>query len=287
MAPLHLAEIVGGGKPVAWALDGFPIYGYEEPDGRLAANLDWLSGHADREIGYHYHASKEYPYLNGGFKGVVELRDGEVAFQPRARGVRPFTRPLRGAVITGFEALAENRNRLEYQLAGETHAVEYSFDQKGAEFTFFEPDGSRRSEAYARPEGGRRGGQRPPRRKGPPQGEAHRPWLQVHAPEMDVNQDGNLSGEELAQEIAKTFAGYDRNGSGKIESEELRRPGVRSALGGFVREHRSEIDADGDSYLTRDELAAVVNRMFSRGDADGDETLSATELAAMGAGRRQ
>ena len=33
VAPLHLQSTVGPTNPIAWALDGFPIYGALEPDG--------------------------------------------------------------------------------------------------------------------------------------------------------------------------------------------------------------------------------------------------------------
>jgi hypothetical protein len=37
-APVHLEKIVGQGKPIAFALDGFPIFGYTEPDGSPVKN---------------------------------------------------------------------------------------------------------------------------------------------------------------------------------------------------------------------------------------------------------
>ena len=175
LAPVHLAEHGGQGLPVAWALDGFPIYGYREPDGSSAEGLDWLNGHAGPDGMYHYHATEEYPYLNGGFRGSIELRNGEVAIQPRARGVRPYTRPLRGATITGFEVRDASNYRLQYELKGKTHSIQYSLQPEGgAEFVFvdgngrettqvFEP-GSRRGEGpggrRGEPRGGPRGGQR-------------------------------------------------------------------------------------------------------------------------------
>ena len=63
-----------------------------------------------RRSGYHYHASKKYPYVNGGFHGEVVEREGQVDPQPRAQPVRPDLPPLRGAKITGFDRRA-GRNR--------------------------------------------------------------------------------------------------------------------------------------------------------------------------------
>ena len=111
--------------------DGFPIMGYREPDGSEAQGLDWLNGHIHADTAYHYHATRDYPRLNGGFRGEVELRDGQVAVQPRARGVRPFTRPLRGATVTGFERHGEASYRLEFQWRGEDHSVDYTLQPGG------------------------------------------------------------------------------------------------------------------------------------------------------------
>ena len=69
VAPVHLEKVVGKGKPVAYALDGYPIYGTTEPDGSPAKDLDWMGGHEDADGHYHDHATKSYPYLNGGFPG--------------------------------------------------------------------------------------------------------------------------------------------------------------------------------------------------------------------------
>ncbi len=165
LAPVHLGGRIGAGLPVAWALDGFPVYGYAEPDGSDAKGLDWLNGHSHEGGPYHYHATPEYPRLNGGFRGQVALRNGEVAVQPRARGVRPFTRPLRGATVTGFENSGSDRFRLEFDLRGRTHTVAYALvDGGGAEFVFTDGAGQSRTETYApRQSGGRRG--RPPDRQ--------------------------------------------------------------------------------------------------------------------------
>ena len=54
---------------VAYALDGYPIYGTTEPDGSPVKDLDWMGGHEDADGHYHDHATKSYPYLNGGFPG--------------------------------------------------------------------------------------------------------------------------------------------------------------------------------------------------------------------------
>jgi hypothetical protein len=173
IAPVHLEKVVGKGRPIAWALDGYPIYGYTEPDGAPVKGLDRLGGHADADGNYHYHAQKQYPYLNGGFHGVVTEREGQVDPQPRARGVREALPPLRGARIVAFEEPRPGTRRLTYDIDGRRGTVEYVEQPGGAvAFTFTDPSGRKTSETYE-PRGGGGGGRRdrpPPRGDRPPRG---------------------------------------------------------------------------------------------------------------------
>lgn len=57
-------------------LDGFPVYGPADADGRAPADLDSCHGHvgvtAEFPAGiYHYHANTEAPYLSGCFRGAA------------------------------------------------------------------------------------------------------------------------------------------------------------------------------------------------------------------------
>ncbi len=67
LAPVHLAKTVGRDSPIAYALDGHPNHGYEELDEAKIKGLDAFNGHKDKNGNDHYHATKKYPYLNGGF----------------------------------------------------------------------------------------------------------------------------------------------------------------------------------------------------------------------------
>jgi hypothetical protein len=95
MAPFHLQAIAGKKVPIAYALDGFPIYGETEIDGKPVVGLDEYNGHFDAKKKYHYHGTKTYPYINGGFKGVVSEVDGQVDPQAATKGFRPAGAPLR------------------------------------------------------------------------------------------------------------------------------------------------------------------------------------------------
>ena len=84
IAPLHLDQTTGQDPALSYALNGYPIYEYDEPNATKVAKLDVFNGHELETGSYHYHATKKYPYLNGGFHGEVTERDGQVDPQPRA-----------------------------------------------------------------------------------------------------------------------------------------------------------------------------------------------------------
>lgn len=161
VAPVHLEEVVGKGRPIAYGLDGYPIYGYTEPDGSPVKDLDECHGHNDAEGNYHYHAAKKYPYFIGAFRGEVTEKEGQVDPQPRAEGVRPDTRPLPGAKITGYEKQAENKFLLTYQQNGKTGTVGYELNSNGSvTFEFTDTEGKKTTETYTgRPRRGGQGGQ--------------------------------------------------------------------------------------------------------------------------------
>jgi len=132
IAPLHIQDKIGKGKPVGYALDGYPLYGLTDADGSTPKDLDKFNGHSHGTIGYHYHATKGYPYINGGFHGQVTEAGGQVDPQPRAMGVRPATPPLRGAKITGFTRPKAGAYSLTYTISGETRRVDYSVESDGS-----------------------------------------------------------------------------------------------------------------------------------------------------------
>lgn len=146
LAPVHLAKLVGKGKPVAFALDGYPIIPAPEKNGRPTIKLDELNGAKGRDGSYAYYATSKFPYIMPGFRGVVDW-----SLQPRGRGVRPFTRPLRGAKITGFTRLKDGGSRLRYDYRGETWLISWSStDSGGVEYVFTNPNGKTDKESYER-----------------------------------------------------------------------------------------------------------------------------------------
>ena len=187
VAPLHLEKQVGKGKPLAMALDGYPIYGLAEPDGSAPTGLDAFNGHESKALGYHYHASKKYPYINGGFHGEVKEIEGQVDPQPSARKVRQADeyfqeKAIPGALIKSFTVDAAGRNHaLTYTLNGRPAVVKYAPNADGSwTFNYENPDATKATVTYSgrnRGPGGKggkgdkKGGKKGGEGKRPPPGE--------------------------------------------------------------------------------------------------------------------
>lgn len=258
IAPLHLEAAVGKGMPVAYALDGYPIYGLTEPDGSPVAGLDECHGHETAELGYHYHAATSYPYVIGGFHGEVVEAEGQVDPQPHAQPVREALQALRGAEITGFESTAANAWQLTYDLNGETRYVRF---QVKADGTYpFEFDNGRDGivkETYTarsggggrgkggpggpgRPgepggrKGGGKGGPRPEMREGdrPPPPPPARP--EVFQGIIDLNGDGIVTAQEFADHARTKAAKRGESGSQVMEQ---------------ARREFRDLDRDGSGQL--------------------------------------
>lgn len=193
IAPLHLQTTVGKGLPIAYALDGYPIYGLTEPDGSAVGKLDECHGHELSGVGYHYHASTKRPYLQSAFHGEVVEAEGQVDPQPRAQPVRESLTPLRGAKITDFKTLADGKvHSVIYTVGSKQGSVSFADMGSGAwKFQFVSTDGSKTEETYQAREGrgggggGKRprdGGGNPPPRGGGGGGEMRRPGGQGGQP---------------------------------------------------------------------------------------------------------
>lgn len=151
LPPTHLQSIVGAGNPIAYAVDGFPVYG--ETTEALDENL----GRFNADSSYQYHTIKEYPYFIAAMRGKVTLDpnstapENQVIPQAMTRELRPATDPLRGAVITDFALQSDSAYSLTYTLNGETFIINYSWNTSGLyTYEFVNPDGSSTTETYQR-----------------------------------------------------------------------------------------------------------------------------------------
>jgi len=149
VAPTYLTKIVGKDRPIAYALDGYPLYGLTEPDGSAPTKLDSFNGHTTAALGYHYHATTTYPYLNGGFHGEVVEREGQVDPQPRARPIRPDGQPLPGAKISQWAATPEGQYALSFQYQNQTYQIRYARQSDGSyRFEYIDPAGKVSTQTY-------------------------------------------------------------------------------------------------------------------------------------------
>lgn len=132
-APLHLSS-TSGLLPIAFALDGFAVYGTKEADGTTMAALDTCHGHIYNNGTYHYHGTTTYPYLIGAMKGKVTsdpstpAPENQILPQAFASPLRPPYTPLQGASITAFARTSINAYKLTYKVGATFGYVEYNWN---------------------------------------------------------------------------------------------------------------------------------------------------------------
>jgi hypothetical protein len=155
-APLHLSS-TSGLKPIAFALDGFAVYGAKEPDGSTMKTLDECHGHLGSNNVYHYHGTNDYPYVVGSMKGKVTLDpstpapENQIIPQAFTNPLRPALTPLNGASITTFSAPSSNSYLLTYKIGAKTGSVQYSWTNTNLyTFVFTDVDGKQTNATYQR-----------------------------------------------------------------------------------------------------------------------------------------
>jgi Ca2+-binding EF-hand superfamily protein len=109
----------------------------------------------------------------------------------------------------------------------------------------------------------------------------------INFEEMDLNGDGLITAEEMAEHRAAQFTAQDTNGDGFLTSEELTAAVIERAQKNSEKRVERMIkhrDADGDGQLSMAELApgeGRANKFFERLDTDGDGAISQEEMDAM------
>lgn len=319
IGPVHLEKLVGVGEPIGVALDGYLLYGFEDSE-----NLDWLNGQKDENNVYHYHSTKTYPYVNGGFFGEVVERGGQVDPQPRAQGQRPAMWPLRSAKITEFENPSSGHYVLRYEVSGDRQSVQYTVAGDGSvKFNFVSRRGTTTENYSPRPSDGNRGRRNanpPPRQDRRPVGNqmanhGSRPRRGGGDPivnALDANGDGRINKAEL-RKAGASLRKLDKNKDGQITSDELRGPGgggrgsqesraqgnellgqsgkPRGLQSGdsprqpWILVHADEIDLDRDKIISRKEIVGEAIKAFEGYDANHDDQLREDELSVRGGSR--
>jgi len=144
-APLHLYNQTTSSLPIAYALDGFAVYGSLEPDGTAMTSLDINHGHSLNGV-YHYHGTASAPYMIKNMVGqVTEDATLEIVPQAHAQPVRTENwGPLSGALITSCTENASNNGyNLSYTLNnGSPYATNYSWNGTTYTFNYVTPSGT-------------------------------------------------------------------------------------------------------------------------------------------------
>ncbi len=151
IAPTHLQTAVGKGNPIAYGLDGFPLYGFTDADGKEPADLDEFNGRTEK-TGYRYYSTKKYPYMMGGMRGAVTVRGDQIDPQPKDAPARPAGTPLRGAKVTAFDRDDQAKTyTVKYDVKGASHSVEYTLGEKDKiTFTYTDGAGKTTTETHTR-----------------------------------------------------------------------------------------------------------------------------------------
>lgn len=115
---------------LGWALDGYPIYGDENPDGSAIAKgeLDACNSREDSTFGRRYHTSEAPPY-------IVQCLVGQVdeALLPRVApldkagggGKPPGTPPQGGVTALTFVEDAASLRTMSYTYSGQDYHISY------------------------------------------------------------------------------------------------------------------------------------------------------------------
>ncbi|GAB5553162.1 MAG: hypothetical protein Sapg2KO_27530 [Saprospiraceae bacterium] len=155
IAPLHLDNKTSDVLPIAFALDGFAVYGQLESDGTAMKPLDPYNGHLGANGVYHYHGTTTYPYMIGSMVGEVRLDpstpapEDQITPQAFAKPVRPPQSPLRGAEIVDFETTSASSYQLKYTLNNDNYTIDYGWNDQGqVDFEFINPQGNSNNSTY-------------------------------------------------------------------------------------------------------------------------------------------
>lgn len=144
-APLHLYNQTTSTLPIAYAFDGFAVYGSLEPDGSQLLALDANHGHLYNGV-YHYHGTNTAPYMIAKFAGVVtEDATHQLIPQAHANPVRTENwTPLNGALINSCTPNTSNNGyNLSYTLNGVSgYATNYAWNGSTYSFNYVTPSGS-------------------------------------------------------------------------------------------------------------------------------------------------
>ncbi len=171
-----LKTLASDAAVVGYQLDGYPIYGYNEANGKQATGLDACNGHDDGDgRGYHYHFTTAPPYSPMCYHGVIpsDVRPGYG--QPLIQGMRQSGEPV-NVLITKMVLNITGTSKLDFTYQGKEGSVSWTPASAANcwNFTYVNPPpgtpGTGTQNNICRKEGVQSGGQQPAQQPAPQQG---------------------------------------------------------------------------------------------------------------------
>lgn len=135
------------------------------------------------------------------------------------------------------------------------------------------------------PGGGRHGGPMGGPQFGGPMGGPGGPAAEMAIERFDVNEDGQITKEEVTTVTAEKVKTFDANGDGALSLEEYKALWTDAMNERIVRSFQFH-DPDGDAQVTLEEYSDTFDKLFARFDRNGDDTIVADEFGPPRGGDR-
>jgi Ca2+-binding EF-hand superfamily protein len=127
------------------------------------------------------------------------------------------------------------------------------------------------------PGGGRHGGPMGGPQFGGPMGGPGGSIAEMVIERFDVNEDGQITKEEVTTVTAEKVKTFDANADGSLSLEEYKALWTDAMNERIVRSFQFH-DPDGDAKVTLDECSDNFDKLFARFDRNGDGTIAADEF---------
>ena len=99
-------------------------------------------------------------------------------------------------------------------------------------------------------------------------------WVTNHAGELDTNDDGAVSQNELMSQARMAFHAFDADQNGVLSSAEYEGRNPKMAVAGFLTSNTTAVDANSDSIITAQEFASALRSAFEEADSDKDGSIA-------------
>ena len=98
-------------------------------------------------------------------------------------------------------------------------------------------------------------------------------WVTDHAGELDTNDDGAVSQNELMSQARMAFHAFDADQNGVLSSAEYEGRNPKMAVAGFLTSNTTAVDANSDFIITAKEFAGALRSAFDQADSDKDGSI--------------